>query len=384
MMKKLAIGALIVVVVAGGVSAVVVERLKPMLERELRAALQTPVTVGSLGWIPPVGVRVRDVVAQNPAGFSPRPWATVRAVDVRVAIWSLLRRRPIVVDVALARPELFVEQASDGRMNLPKPPAPPAPPPSGRKPPPAPTVIPGRFLIRDGTLTFVDRRRSPSGVEVVLAHLQADVRLGWLPAGYRYQVTGALVVPGSGEVGHITLQGQATLDQRTEATVQIVHRALQQVSPYLHQALGAEVTAGEGMLRAQIRGVGDQCSAQIHAELQGLTFARDDLMTALGIPAQQLVRLLQDAQGRIELDFTVSGRWDQLQVAWDQLLASAMRQALQNAVARHAQRVLTDTLTEGKSVEDLAGTFKALGQQLKGVLKGRSSDDASQDATTNP
>lgn len=364
-MKKLLVVGLVAALAAAGVGvAIGVGRLRPAVAQQLSAALQSPVTVGSVAWVPVFGVQVRDVTAPNPPGFADRPWLRVAGVTVRVAPWSLVRRRPVVFDLVMAAPDLFVERQVDGRLNVPMPAA-----ASG-----GPAVVPTSVRVTQGAVTVRDHRSS-GDVALRVDDLQARVRLTVPAAQVQGEVSGVIRAPDGQAVG--TIRGEATLasDRTGHGTVALTHQAVQHLAPYVQEAIGASPTAGTITIRASFTARGDEVTIPVQVEAQGLVFA-PEAMTVLGVPAQQLVQLLQDETGRIQVQTEIRGRWDQLQVSWDALLASAVQQALRHAMARQLQQVIQQQLpvllappADGQEPTSLEDRLKALGKELKRSLK---------------
>ncbi len=377
MKKWLVIAVVLAVLVASGLF-VGLQQLRPMLGRELSTALQSPVTVGAVTWAPPVGLRVQALTAQNPPGFPPRAWLRVSSATVHMAPWAWVWRRTLLVDATLIRPEVVIEQLADGRLNLPAPPTAPAPAAAGHGPAPPPATGPSALQIRDGAISYVDHRTMPTETAIRLDEVRLDVHPTWPSLAVAYQGSGTIRAPTPGAelsagtalgpageaVGDVRLEGQTTADGVTTATISLTHRALAQLSPYLRQLLGTDVTAGAAAVQVRLQGHREQVSAQVHLELEHLAFP-PEAMTSLGISAQQLVALLSDEHGRLQLDVAVTGRWDQLQVSWDQLISSALQQALRSMLARRAQQAIVEGVT--KALQD--GKPEAIGDQLKALGK---------------
>lgn len=372
-MKQLVTGLLLTLMVVAAAAAWGVGRLRGVMARQASAALGCPVTIGAVYWAPPLGISAAAVSAESPGGS---PWLTVRELTVRVAPWSLLWQRAVVLDIAASQPELLIEQRPDGTTNLPLAPrSSSGAPAAGGTPAQAPSMVPSQILIRDGLIVYRDRREAAAGVECRLGELQVTMRQALPALAYRYQARG-VVQDGAGRtVGSLEADGHTTLAGETTATVTVVHRALEQLAPYVRQAIGTELTAGELTLVGKVLGQPDRGSVHLRLILQRLAF-RPGALTIVGLPAQQLVFLLQDETGRITLNIPLAGRWEELRVSWGPLLVSAIQQALQSAVARTAQRTLLEGLNrlgrppaEGGEAESVEDQVKAIGDQLKGLFK---------------
>ncbi len=371
MMKKMLLGfvAVFAFLLIVGI-AVGLPQVRPVLIRQLGEVLQCPVTMQAVVWVPPTGLGVRALEAQSPAGRTQPPWFKAAAVDVRVALWSLLWRRAFVADVNVVRPTLTVEQLADGRVSLPTWGPTPSAPAASSTAPPAPTLLPHHVRIHDGTLVYRDHRLTPPWA-FVLDGLRLDARVTL--AGVQYQGAGTIESPQRMPVGSVEVHGETAFDGRTTTTVTVVHQAVTELAPYVKQVMGAEPTAGALTLTATITGRPEALTARIHVETRGLAFP-PTAMTSAGVSAAQLLPILEDDQHRIQFDFTVTGRWDQLQVSWNDLAASAVQQILRGLVTQRLPNILLQGLTQALQPPAEGGAaapldLKALGKRLTKTLK---------------
>ncbi|MBV8867817.1 MAG: AsmA family protein, partial [Acetobacteraceae bacterium] len=147
---------------------------KPRIAQVVRAATGRDLALNgpiSLSWSP-LGITLRDVALANPPGFS-APWmATVRQVTLRLDLGPLLRRRIVVRQLDIDRPDVALERNAAGVPNwvfAPPPEAAQASPPpetGARAPEPGPgggiraAVLGAR--VSDGALTYRDARGGPA------------------------------------------------------------------------------------------------------------------------------------------------------------------------------------------------------------------------------
>lgn len=371
---RIVLACVVLFVVVAIVAAVVgVPQARPWLVKQLTETLQCPVSIGAVVWAPPSGVRVTAFEAQSPAGRAQTPWLKADAVDVQVALWSLLLRRALVVDVDVVRPALTVEQLPDGRLSLPafKAPAPATPPADGATPAAAtPQVLPHRVRLLRGTVVYRDQRHNPPWtLTLAPVHLTVVAQ----PNGVRYHGESGIQGTDNNPVGTLALEGATAFDGQTTATLQLTHQALPQLAPYIEPVMGAAPTAGELSLRVALTGSPDAMTARVHVETLHLAFP-PNAMTTMGVSAAQLIPLLQDEQGRIALDFTIAGRWDQLQVGWNQLVASAVQQMLRSVITQRLPNLLLNGLTNALQpadggAESSLDNLKALGESFTKSLK---------------
>ncbi len=181
---------LVVVALAAGVMVAHFDpnSLKPRIAAAIRSATGRDVTLDGpvrLALVPRPAVTLNSVGLANPPGFATPRMATLRAITLHIDPWALLRRRVILRQLLLDRPEMVLERNAAGTPNwrfTPPPtatrPAPTPAPSPAPVPPPAPpssassisspttpfAVLDAR--IRDGVLTYRDDR---TGQVLVLA-----------------------------------------------------------------------------------------------------------------------------------------------------------------------------------------------------------------------
>lgn len=187
-MRKLLFGliAFIVVLLAValiGPSFVDWNKYKPEIVARVKAATGRDMTIGgdiSLSVLPAPTMSVRDVTLASLPGAHDANMASLKALDVRVALVPLLGGTIKVESIALVDPTITLEVLKDGRRNWEfAPPAKPAAAPGA--PAPAPEAKPGgamaavevsNFSIENGTLTYRD---DVSGTVERIEKLNTDV-----------------------------------------------------------------------------------------------------------------------------------------------------------------------------------------------------------------
>jgi uncharacterized protein involved in outer membrane biogenesis len=194
-MRKLLIIVVVLLVLAAGLVLVAALSLNRVIDQNRDRILQRAqaavgrdvaierITVNVWGGL---GIRLEKVrVAENPT-FGDAPFVTADAVTAHAALWPLLRGEIEVGRVALARPEIRLIRDASGTWNYStlKVLAPPAVS-HYRRPlqvmgvayaaaDAAPQFLVSRATIADGTLTVVDRSRTPAQTTRV-AHVDLDL-----------------------------------------------------------------------------------------------------------------------------------------------------------------------------------------------------------------
>lgn len=97
------------------------DRYKGMIEARVGEALERKVSLKGLRItiLPTLGAKIDDLVISNPSEFSPTPFLSIQALQVRVKLLPLLVGRKEVAGLTLQEPKVFVERDKRGRLNIP-------------------------------------------------------------------------------------------------------------------------------------------------------------------------------------------------------------------------------------------------------------------------
>jgi hypothetical protein len=167
---------------------------------------------------------------------------------------------------------------------------------------------------------------------------------------YVYSAIGSLEGLSRQALGMVQVRGMSHLpDGPTEVEVSVKHGALQQIAPYVRRVLGTAPSQGSLELKAKVTAHAGMVVSETQLTSSHLAFATDE-PTVIGPTGNRLVELLQDSKGLISLSFIVQGHGGQ-PLDWSDLAAGALREAMQQALARGIQRLLAD-VEERKPVED--------------------------------
>lgn len=113
---SLAIGGILLVAIAGGAWwawIFIHERLAPLLERDLKQLLGRPVEIGKIEYFSLNSLRFNS--ASIPATPTDPDRLVAKVVEVRFDLWQVVLNRTLPLNVTLIEPEIYLEQAQDGR-----------------------------------------------------------------------------------------------------------------------------------------------------------------------------------------------------------------------------------------------------------------------------
>lgn len=150
-------------------------QLVELVQRQYQRTLAIPGPI-SLTLFPRLGVRVGEVTLSERA--SSERFASLKAAQVSVALWPLLRQEVVVDRVAVTGLDARIVRGKDGKLNIDDllggadKNAPPAAAPSASAPPAAPLKLAvAGVALTDATLVF-DDRQAPQQVRLSKASLQ--------------------------------------------------------------------------------------------------------------------------------------------------------------------------------------------------------------------
>ena len=192
-----------------GVGVSRLNELKPRVTETLTNAIGHPVSIQGrigLGWSLHPTIAVNQVTIANPPGFSRPDLAHLRAIDIRLSLLPLLRRRLSIDSVAIQNPDILLERAANGQENWQTTAKPSAPATSSSTTAAARqrfTVSLAQLIITDGHLAYRDDKTGH--VAAVDLHQASLTEHGSnAPATIQAQaVVNGLTVEGNGQTGSL-------------------------------------------------------------------------------------------------------------------------------------------------------------------------------------
>ena len=197
-MRKLLFGliALLLTLLAAaliGPSFVDWNKYKPEIAERVKAATGRDITIGGdikLAVLPAPTLAVHDVALANIPGAQDPNMASLKALDVRVALGPLLEGRISVESIALVEPMISLEVMKDGRRNWDFAAAREKPPGEAAPSVAAPEskggaiggIEVGRFSIENGTLIYRDATGTVERIEKLNADIAAESLAGPMSA----------------------------------------------------------------------------------------------------------------------------------------------------------------------------------------------------------
>ncbi len=373
-------------------------RGKALLTQKLEDALKKDVSIGYLG--------LRKILALEIRGLTIEKLAKIDYIYASPSLSGLLRGKIILNELRVVRPEINWERrlsADEPSKNEPistgkaLSPAQEAPNQSkvntskteNRRSTP---IVIKSLNVKQGTISFIDRTVSESGVRIILKEVLLDVdNLYLFPKSVftNFQLTAKIPWQGGSEEGSVYASGWINLYKKDmQARLEIDGIDGIQLYPYYSYWVDLENSRIEKAnlnFSSDIQGLNNEITAQCRLELTDIKFkprppdqpehnAEKVATTVLGI-----FRALN--QGRIVLNFTIKTKMDKPEFKLDSI-SQAVNDTISKAVASDKVKIEDVVLLPGRLLEGVAkGTTGATKAIIDGALSvGKSFKDAILDA----
>jgi len=316
--------------------------LKDSVESSLSHTWGCKVTLQGCQWIFPSEMRLTGVTISAEPGQGGGPLLSIGELKASFNLLMFLSGQPGIV-LEVTAPRFLLKRGPEGSLHLPL---------TGFRTSPSPKrrmIGLSRLRIREGELTFLDQMVSPQ-VTWEFRDLRLSVKSGPLLSGYSFSAMGVLVDSSLQPIGKFEASGELSFHQTAHAQVRMVHQELSQLGPYVRRALGTAPSSGSFQLESTVTLNQGMMVAQAQLTATQVAFATDE-PTVLGPPGNRLVELLEDSQKQIHLNFVVKGRLGE-KLDWSDLMSSALREAMRQALARSLKGILSDS-GQMRPVEEL-------------------------------
>jgi len=304
----------------------------------------------------------------------------IRGIDFSWPNYALVDR------VSFTKPNLRVERAPDGTMNLrrlftpPKkdgdddkaaePPAPaaapaatpvsaPAEPEAPRKPPLLETIVLDftEIALTQGHIRFLDRTTTPAYAED-LRQLEVSIRgLSNVFGRQQTQMTmGAMV----GDDANLDMRGELSgigETLRADLVGELRNFDLTSANPYTDSFTSWIVERGKLAAKIHYRVEGDRITAEHDVNFGGLKVAKakgdDAAKKRLGLPLGLVVGLMKDTRGNIDFDLPLSGTLSDRSFNWGEAVWAGVKQGIFKVLAGPF-RAIGRLFTGGDKVDERA------------------------------
>ncbi|WP_170941497.1 DUF748 domain-containing protein [Bordetella genomosp. 7] len=218
----------------------------------------------------------------------------------------------------------------------------------------------GKATLRNGEVDYYDAIVSKPAHKVSLNQMQAQIGPLYFPKRDErtlLQVTGR--VPARTHTGTVEVDGWlAAASRDADVRNRLAGVAVPALAPYLYKGSGATMTGGTVDLDMRTRIQKRQLNAAGHLELHGLKFGgKGDTLASL--PRKAVLAALEDRNGEVAFDFTLTGNLDDPKFSLDDNISMRLMGGLAKAIGVSAKGV----------AEGVGGAVQELGNALSNLVE---------------
>jgi len=114
------LGALVVILIIAAIALpyfLPLDKIKDIAAEKASEAIHRQVKIGKVSFNIFKGIEIKNVYIGNRPGFSKEPFISAGLIELKYNFWALLRGKIAIDKVVLVKPEILVEQRSDGTSN---------------------------------------------------------------------------------------------------------------------------------------------------------------------------------------------------------------------------------------------------------------------------
>ncbi|MCD0502082.1 DUF748 domain-containing protein [Bordetella petrii] len=324
--------------------------------------------LGPSGQAARIEVGLSQVVLHDVAIGGPQGWPAEQTLRARRIVctpdWrSLVSRRLLIHSLTVEDYYLSVRRSSQGVELLPM--------LSGRarekraqssaegQPPQKWETEVGRIVLRDGQLDYYDAVAAKPAHHIAIDQLQAKIGPLYFPKRNEHtslDVSGRML--GKARNGTFTLQGWlAAASRDADMRTRLAGVDAPVLAPYLYKGSPAMLAGGAVNLDMHTRIAQHRLNAQGHLELSHLKFGGGDSLASL--PRKAVVAALEDRDGRVAFDFTLTGNLEDPKFSLEDSLSMRVVGGLGKAVGVSAKGI----------AESVGGAVQGLGEALSNLVE---------------
>lgn len=351
---------------------ILVPRLgKDIAVKQIEKALGKKTTLEKIDFRIPLGVTIKKLEIQG--------LCNIDEISVSPSILGFFAGKIILNDLRLISPQIYLEQSAEGKFNfIPAPTAPagysgqevPAPAPilkeNKQK---LPEVILTGLVVKDGKITFNDKKISSAGLEIILKNININVsKIKFLPTALRayFQASANLVSPENSWLGSFDAKGWIDWGKKDmDAKFDVKNFEAAYFYPYTgdfisqRKVISAKVDLAS-TLKAQNNDLEAACDFNLHNLAYAQVSAEKEITNPFDMFTKNALDLFMDPGGNLKLEFTVDTKLDQPELGGKKLKRIILEAAAKNLlnqdprdVAAKLEKTVKDFTDFGKQVSDI-------------------------------
>ncbi len=328
---------------------------KRAIAGKIGEGLGVKVSLGNLSITPPLSVNLYDIKAGD--------LFKAKRISARPSILGLLAGKIVLSKVSVISPDITVTQSADGKLSIPQ--------PKGKKGK-APAVYITGFILRDGKITFIDKKVRPDGFKVLIGGLNIDIsKVVFPPYSLKtyFDIAAQFNKPENGALGRASFSGWIDLGAKNmDARLSVENLDITYFSPYYGNFISSrKLLSAELNSTTDFEARDNDLKTATKFNLSRLVYAQEE-PDLLGVPSLSLSKkaldLFTDSEGNLKLEFEFDTKLDNPTVTITQLENIILKSTVKNIASQDPAEFI-------KKVTDNLDSFKEFGKELEGIFKGK-------------
>ncbi|MFH0855678.1 MAG: DUF748 domain-containing protein [Candidatus Omnitrophota bacterium] len=285
-------------------------------------------------------------------------------VSVSPNIFGFFAGKIVLSNVTLVNPEINIELAADGSLNLPK----LGQKTAGKQPP---VYLTGLNLI-NGKIIFTDKKVEASGYKVILGKINAHIAKVMLPPTSlkaNFKVSTDVLDTAGQKLGSASLSGWIDFGPKDmDAVLNIKDLGLVNFSPYYGNFISnKKLLSADLNINSSFKSRNNNLNILTDFKLSNLTYAQENQVEG-ELPELDLTRnaldFFTDSKGNLKLEFEVNTRLDHPDLTAEEVKKIILKAAVKNLAGQSPVDLF-------QKVNDNLDQFKAIGKTLKNIFRGK-------------
>jgi len=321
-----------------------------IVESQIESNLGVKAALGKISLTPPFTINLEKLEIGN--------LASIKKISLTPDLIGLLFGKVIIHGLNVVEPVINIEQAKDGKLNLPV-------PRQGGK---APAVYLTSIRVENGKLIFTDRKIRAEGFQVILDKINVRVAKVYMPLtslATDFKVSAILNDAQGNTFGSINFSGWLDyIAKDMDAKLDVQNLNMANFSSYYGNFISnRQISSAILNLNSVFKSKNNDLKIITDFNLSKIIY--DQSQSALSQPIFELANstldLFTDEKGELKLQFEVDTKMDNPSISRDKLMNIILKAAMKNVSSRSPEQIV-DKVTS--TIEK----YKDIGKELKNIF----------------
>lgn len=280
-------------------------------------------------------------------------------VSVSPSILGFLAGKIVLNELRIINPVIELVKSGTGEFNLPRMES------KGSLPP----IMLAGLKIKDGKLTFIDKKINPEGHRVVVKDINADIsRAAFPPASLytNFKVSASLAGNDDTPAGSALASGWIDFRIKDmDGKVELKDIDGASLAPYYQSIIaGKKLLSAKLNFTADLKAKRNDLAAKCRLEFSNIVYAKPESAEGKGAVSDilpSILNIFSNDSGSVVFNFTVTTKLDKPKIDVVSLRGSIGQAALENAASQSPDKMI-------EKVKEAAGDFKEIGKSLKEIF----------------